>query len=224
MLAGMRLPHSDQLAERFASDSRTQDEADRSALTALVVRAQAEDLGAQSELIRLYSHRIAGFIRTIVRNPNVVDDIAQNVFIKMVRRLRWLREPVSFESWLFAMARSTALDHLRARSRRPELFAEDIKLVESADPSRPALLSEITEALENALAHLSAKDRTLVTMVVEGHSYQTIAAQEGLTLGAVKARLTRVRPFLRAAVGGATGTRQPEAAPRSDLRFARLAA
>lgn len=164
-------------------------------------------MAAQSELVRLYLHRIAGFVRTIVRDPNVIDDIAQNVFIKMVRRLPGLREPVSFESWLFAMARSTALDYLRTRSRRPEVFAEDMPSFESADPSRPALMAEIVEALELALAQLSPKDRTLVAMVVAGHDYQTIAEQEGLTLGAVKARLTRVRPFLRAAVGMATGTR-----------------
>ncbi len=207
----MRHPHSDQFAARLVSASCQTPPAtvdsDRSELTALVIRAQGGDMAAQSELVRLYLHRIAGFVRTIVRDPNVIDDIAQNVFIKMVRRLPGLREPVSFESWLFAMARSTALDYLRTRSRRPEVFAEDMPSFESADPSRPALMAEIVEALELALAQLSPKDRTLVAMVVAGHDYQTIAEQEGLTLGAVKARLTRVRPFLRAAVGMATGTR-----------------
>ena len=181
-------------------------------------------MDAHSDLVRLYSHRIAGFVRTIIRNPNAVDDVTQNVFVKMVRRLRWLREPVSFESWLFAMARSTALDHLRARSRRPELLADDMQLFEAADPSRPELLSEIQEALDRALLDLSPKDRTLVSMVVEGHSYQTIALQEGLTVGAVKARLTRVRPFLRVAVGLATGTRLPAATERRTTRVMRLAA
>ncbi len=221
----MRHPHSDQIAERFNVETRTAPDADRAALTALVIRAQQEDMDAQSELIRLYSNRIAGFVRTIIRNPNSIDDVTQNVFIKMIRRLRWLREPISFESWLFAMARSTALDHLRARSRRPEFLSDDIKLFETSDPSRPALMNEILEALQNALTQLSAKDSRLVAMVVEGHSYQTIAEREGLTLGAVKARLTRVRPFLRAAVGGATGTRQPEADTTRPQRAAhRLAA
>ena len=206
----MRHPHTDQIAAQRNVETRTTPDADRVALTALVVRAQQDDMDAQSELIRRYSNRIAGFVRTIVRNPNSIEDVTQSVFIKMTRRLRWLREPISFESWLFAMARSTALDHLRARSRRPEFFSDDIKLFETADPSRPGLMNEIVEALHNALTHLSSKDSRLVALVVEGHSYQTIAEREGLTLGAVKARLTRVRPFLRAAVGGATGTRLPD--------------
>lgn len=179
---------------------------------------------AQNELVRLYSHRIAGFVRTIVRNPNAIDDVTQNVFIKMFRRLSWLREPISFESWLFAMARSTALDYLRARARRPETLADDMEIFEKPDPSRPAMMSEILEALNLALTELSPKDRRIVGMVVEGHSYETIAQQENLTLGAVKARLTRVRPFLRTAVGLATGTRLPEPNEFPNRRAARLAA
>lgn len=206
----MRHPHTDQLAPRFAGPAGATAADERAELTAIVVQAQAGDLDAQSRLVRLYSHRIAGFIRTIVRNPNAIEDLTQIVFVKMIRRLRWLREPISFEAWLFAMARSTALDYLRARSRRPEVLADDLRCFETIDPSRPGLLAEISEALELALTQLSPKDRIVVSMLVEGHSYQTIADHEGLTLGAVKARLTRVRPLLREIVGHATGTRLPE--------------
>ena len=204
----MRHPHSDQLAT-IASVLPAPEpiNAARRELAAVVLRAQAGDLSAQSDLVRRYSHRIAGFLRTMLRDHGAIEDVTQTVFIKMVRRLNRLRDAGSFESWLFAMARSTALDFLRSRRRRPETLIEDISEFESADPSRPALLSEITEALDLALTQLSPQDRTLVALVVEGHSYQTIATREGLTLGAVKARLTRVRPFLRTAVGEATGTR-----------------
>ena len=63
------------------------------------------------------------------------------------------------------------------------------------------------EALSRALTRLSPVDRNLVTMIVEGNSYQTVAAREGLTVGAVKVRLNRVRPFLRVSVGEAVGVR-----------------
>ncbi|PAW66589.1 MAG: hypothetical protein B9S34_07745 [Opitutia bacterium Tous-C1TDCM] len=204
----MRHPHSDQLATVASVLPAPEPiNAARRELAAVVLRAQTGDLSAQSDLVRRYSHRIAGFLRTLLRDHGAIEDVTQTVFIKMVRRLNRLRDAGSFESWLFAMARSTALDFLRSRRRRPETLIEDISEFESADPSRPALLSEITEALDLALTQLSPQDRTLVALVVEGHSYQTIATREGLTLGAVKARLTRVRPFLRTAVGEATGTR-----------------
>lgn len=227
-LAAVRHPHNDQLAARFTPPAATAAEpapsAERAELTAIVLRAQAGDLDAQSQLVRRYTHRIAGFVRTFVRDPNAIDDVTQNVFVKMVRRLKWLREAISFESWLFAMARSTALDFLRSRARRPEVFADDLPTSETADPSRPALLTEIMEALDLALAELSPKDRTLVQLVVEGHSYDFIAAREGLTVGAVKARLTRVRPFLRTAVGVATGTRLAHPTESRHPRLTRLAA
>ena len=63
------------------------------------------------------------------------------------------------------------------------------------------------EALSLALTRLSPKDRNLVTMIVEGNSYRTVAAREGLTVGAVKVRLNRVRPYLRVSVGEAVGAR-----------------
>jgi RNA polymerase sigma-70 factor (ECF subfamily) len=149
----VRHPHSDQIASPrsyFEADAEN-----RAELTRLVIRAQADDLDAQSQLVRLYSHRIAGFLRTIVRDGNAIDDVTQMVFIKMVRRLNLLREAISFEAWLFAMARSTALDYLRSRRRRPELLADDPELFDTADTSSPLLMSEITEALTGALSQIA---------------------------------------------------------------------
>lgn len=69
------------------------------------------------------------------------------------------------------------------------------------------------EALEFALGHLSPKDRRIVTMIVHGSSYHAAAQSEGLSVGAVKLRLNRVRPFLRLSVGEAVGRspRRPDA-------------
>ena len=68
------------------------------------------------------------------------------------------------------------------------------------------------DALEAALTQVSAKDRELVTLFVQGNSYESLAKRNGLTMGAVKARLHRMRPFLRSFVGGVTETRLPGAA------------
>lgn len=177
--------------------------ADHRALTALVKRAQAGDLAAQSELVHRYQRRLAGHVRQIIRQPDAVEDVVQTVFIKMLQRLNRLRDPAAFESWLFRLSRNSALDFIRRRSRRPAANGGDDQLREIPDRDTTRPVAEIMEALELALRELSPKDRTLVTMFVEGHSYRIIAAQEGLTEEAVKARLHRTRPFLRATVGGA---------------------
>ena len=87
------------------------------------------------------------------------------------------------------------------------MVSDDIEFERAPDTSSERPVAEIMEALSIALTHLSPKDRNLVTLIVEGNSYRTVAAREGLTVGAVKVRLNRVRPFLRSSVGEAVGVR-----------------
>lgn len=220
----MRHPNVDQLAVLPSPNpSLTESAAAPAELKVLVARAQAGDLEAQSELVRRYARRIAGQISVIVRQPSVVEDIAQVVFIKMVRTLPWLREAGAFESWLFMLSRTVALDYVRKQKRRPMMVPDEYELANAPDNRSEHAVAEIREALDRALARLSPKDRNLVTLLVEGHNYRRLAEEEGLTIGAVKARLSRIRSFLRVAVGVATGTRMPtaeEAATRPRCRLA----
>ncbi len=182
----------------------------RAELVVLVRRAQTGDMAAQSELIRRYTVRISAFVRPIISQPSSVEDVVQMVFIKMSRRLSLLRDPVTFESWLFALSRNTALDFIRRRNCRPVTIADDGEFHGAPDPANSEkMFNEIMEALEHALVRLSPKDRNLVTHIVQGNSYRTAAAREGLSVGAVKVRLNRVRPFLRVSVGEAIGLTLP---------------
>lgn len=179
---------------------------ERAELTAIVGRAQAGDLDAQSELVRRYGRRILGHVREIIRNSDEAEDVSQTVFIKMVRRLGRLRDPSLFESWLFTLSRNTSLDYLRHCRRRPATVSADDDLATFADPSTSHVEHELMNELDAALARLGAVDRTLILHYVQGQSYRTMAAQEGLTPGAVKARLHRVRPLLREFMSGAKST------------------
>jgi DNA-directed RNA polymerase specialized sigma24 family protein len=85
-------------------------------------------------------------------------------------------------------------------------------------------VAEIMEALELALRQLSPRDRNIVTLIVNGHSYRAAAQREGLSIGAVKLRLNRVRPFLRVSVGEAIGTALPAARPLRRPPRCRMAA
>ncbi|MBI4624524.1 MAG: sigma-70 family RNA polymerase sigma factor [Verrucomicrobia bacterium] len=181
--------------------------AERTELATLVVRALAGDSPAQSELVRKYRRRISGQVRLIIRQPDDVEDVVQIVFTKMFRRLARLRDPGSFESWLFRLSRNTALDFIRRRRCRPVTVPAENDFFEIPDPANPNSTNEILDALRAALAQVSPKDRELVTLFVQGNSYHSLAARHGLTLGAVKARLHRIRPHLRTFVGEATETR-----------------
>jgi RNA polymerase sigma-70 factor (ECF subfamily) len=177
-------------------------------LIGLVRRAEASEPAAQSELVRRYTRRIAGFVRTIIRQEDAVEDVTQTVFIKMFRRLDRLRDPAVFESWLFTLARNTSLDFIRRRNCRPTTVAIDDEINQIADPSNASATTEILAALDRALCRLNPVDRTLVTQFVAGETYGDIATRAGLSLATVKVRLHRVRPFLRSWVGEMTETRQ----------------
>ena len=186
-------------------DRADADEAERRRLLDIVARAQAGEMAAQTELVHRYSARVAGYVRPIIPDASEVEDVVQTVFVKVVRRLGLLREPQRFEAWLFRLARNTALDFYRRSRCRPALFfgEADSLGIPASDSART--VAEIMEALEVAATKLGWSDRRLITQIVHGHSYQTVAKTEGLTVGAVKLRLTRMRPFLRASVGGAIG-------------------
>jgi RNA polymerase sigma factor (sigma-70 family) len=201
-------------SDRHAPDSATiarNPSPEEIELADLVARAQAEEPAAQTELVRRFTRRISGYVRLIIRQPDAVEDVVQLVFIKMFRRLGRLRETASFESWLFRLTRNTAVDFIRRRRCRPLSVTSDDELFELPDPSNASATSEIMDALEVALAQVSEKDRELVHLFVQGNSYQSLARDNGLTMGAVKARLHRMRPFLRSFVGEATETRLPAA-------------
>jgi len=177
-----------------------------------VRRARAGDAPAQTELVVRYSRRITGYLRSLCRREEAIEDLAQLTFIKMFRRLRWLRDPAVFEPWLFRIARNTAFDAGRRRACRPATVALDLEALRIPDPGHELATREILGALETALDQLKPIDRQLVRMIVAGESYAEAARRHGLTLASVKVRLHRVRPFLRTTVGGLTGTRAPDAA------------
>jgi RNA polymerase sigma-70 factor (ECF subfamily) len=208
----------------LASDPRDsgprQDSPERAELARLVVQARQGNADAQTSLVRQYTRRISGYTRLIIHQPDAVEDVVQTIFIKMFRRLGRLRDPASFESWLFRLARNTAVDFIRRRRCRPVTVAVDDQAFEIPDPANAQATAEILDALTAALSQVGPKDRELVRLFVEGNSYQNLARRNGLTLGAVKARLHRMRPFLRSYVGEATATRLPSASHAASGRLA----
>lgn len=181
-------------------------------LLAIVTRAQAEDHEAQSELVRRYSGRIAGFVRPMMRGRDAAEDIVQLIMIKMCRRLPALREAALFESWLFMLSRNTVLDQWRRAKCRPVTVIDPTPWLDRQPAEEEAgRCGEIMEEVERATTHCSAKDRRILRLVLEGASYRTIAKLEELTIGALKLRVHRLRLLLRASLRGdfAHGCRRP---------------
>ncbi len=127
----------------------------------------------------------------------MVEDVVQMVMIKLCRRISRLREPITFEPWLFTLARNAALDSRRRIRCRPMGGASEEQLANMPASDSTMAVREILEALESALPQLAPADREIVGMIVGGASYRAIADKMHLSLGAVKIRLNRARKILR---------------------------
>ncbi len=166
------------------------------ALAELVRRAQKGDEAAQHELIVSYQHRVAGFIYAMTNRSDYVEDLAQQVFIKMIRALEGLQAPAQFESWLFRLARNTCIDQLRRQKLR-RIFLPFANEHENIPEASGAVGTEELDALRHALAQLRPQDRALLALVQEGRSHAEIAEVLSTSVAAVKARLHRAREHLR---------------------------
>jgi RNA polymerase sigma-70 factor (ECF subfamily) len=179
-------------------------------IAALVRRAQGGDQEAQCELVHRYQRRVAGFVHKMTRRRSAVEDIAQVVMIRMIRRLGYLRDPELFESWLFRMARNEVLDAIRRIKCRVSTVEEELADGALSDGSDNHARFEIQEAANHAIERLPHPERELILLLIAGHSYEAIAERTGLTAAAVKVRVYRMRLILRPRMLEALGEPVPD--------------
>jgi len=158
--------------------------------------AQQGDESALRELIVAYQRRIAGFVYTVVGRSDSVEDLAQQVFIKMVRSIGSLQSPSQFEAWLFRLSRNVCIDHLRRERLRRVFVPFSTEHSEVAEPVG-AVDSEELDALRHALSRLRPADRALLALAEEGRTQAEMAEITGTSIVVVKARLYRARERLR---------------------------
>src|SRR5687767_10547951 len=82
-------------------------------LRKLIGEAREGSADAYCQLVRLYQARVRTYIGRFIRDPNIVDDLAQNTFLCGYRKLDSYRGDASLGTWLLSIARNEALMHLR---------------------------------------------------------------------------------------------------------------
>src|SRR6202142_1144084 len=92
----------------------------------LVKRAQGGDAVAFKELVLAYRKRILGTIARLIGHPDDVEDVGQEVFLRLYFSLDQLRSPEVFEPWLYRLTVNAAYDYLRRHRRRPEARMADL--------------------------------------------------------------------------------------------------
>ncbi|MFZ1536504.1 MAG: RNA polymerase sigma factor RpoE [Chromatiaceae bacterium] len=170
----------------------------------LVARAQAGDKRAFDLLMLKYQQKVAGLIARYLRDPNEVQDVAQEAFIKAYRALGGFRGESAFYTWLYRIAINAAKNHLASRGRRPprddlemevaEQLESGGRLREMGTPENHLLSEEIGQTVQQALEELPEDLRTAIVLrELEGLSYEEIAVAMDCPIGTVRSRIFRAR-------------------------------
>lgn len=129
-----------------------------------------------------------------------VDDVLQDVFVRMQRGLPALRDDQRFTAWLFQVARSAVAEHGRARARHPLAEPADLPEppAENPDDDRDASRA-LSGCVASFIAQLPSPYREAVTLVeLEGLTAREAAGLAGISVSGMKSRVQRGRAQLRA--------------------------
>jgi len=169
----------------------------------LIQRAREGDGPAFNQLVGAYRKRILGTIARLIGRPEDVEDVGQEVFLRLYYSLDQLRSAEVFEPWLYRLTANAAYDYLRKRRRRMEsrmadLSEQQVLLADAVAGEKidrdEGQKKRIRDAVDALLDQVSEEDRVLLTLKeVEGLSLKELGAIYHVKENALKVRLFRAR-------------------------------
>lgn len=169
----------------------------------LIDRAKAGDDAAFNELVRASRKRIMGIVGRLIGRPEDVEDVAQEVFLRLYYSLEQLRTPEMFEPWLYRLTVNSAYDYLRRQRRRKEsrmadLSEQQVTLADASASTRDRNESErvgkVRDLVQSLLGAVSEEDRLLFMLKeIEGLSLKELQEIYRVKENALKVRLFRAR-------------------------------
>jgi RNA polymerase sigma-70 factor (ECF subfamily) len=159
-------------------------------------------------LLKKYQNRVANIAYSLTGQKDSVDDIAQEVFIKVYQNLASFRKKAKFSTWLYRITVNTSYNYLKKKKRWVPLDSLDSDSSDfSQSPDYGNLSSKELEHRENqqllkrAIENLPFKYRSVIILKeIEGLSYKDIAKSLRCRIGTVESRLFRARRLLRKAL------------------------
>ena len=175
----------------------------------LLRRAARHEPEALHALVDMYSGRVYGLLYRLTGSPEIAEDLLQDTFLRLVRRIRDYEHVGKFEPWLFRIAANLARDHARKIKRRGSTLTLDGDqrgepgVPEPADPTqtdpgRALLREESARRLGEALRELSEMDREIIMLRHFSElPYAEIAEMLEIPLGTALARAHRAMKRLK---------------------------
>jgi len=184
----------------------------------LVERARLGDKHAFELLVEKYQRRLLRLLSRMVRDPDEIEDIAQETFIKAYRALPNFRGDAAFYTWLYRIGVNTAKNYLATRKKAMPTISDQAmddddepseRLVaqDNNTPESELLSKQVAMAVNQVVDALPEELRTAITLrEMEGLSYEEIAESMGCPIGTVRSRIFRAREAIAAKLRPILGT------------------
>ena len=198
---------------------------DTEADAVLVDRTKRGDVKAFEMLVVKYQRRIERLIGRMVRDVDLVQDIAQETFIRAYRAIPQFRGESAFYTWLYRIAVNTAKKSLVEMRRDPlvseaalvshddsdETSRAESELSDGETPESLLASKEVAQTVNSAIEALSEDLRqAIVLREIEGLSYEEIATVMNCPIGTVRSRIFRAREAIAERLRPLLGTRDRE--------------
>jgi RNA polymerase sigma factor (sigma-70 family) len=173
---------------------------------ALLARVRQNDEAAARELVEHLYPMVAHVVRALLPRREEVEDLMQEVFLKMFTRLDQFRGGAPFDHWVSRIAVNTCLDHLRKQKVRPELrwadmTEEEQAILERVAQGEPVPQGDTPQAyaiFTRLLESLSGEDAWLLRQIeIDCKTLAEVCAVTGWNSGTARVRLFRARHRLQ---------------------------
>ena len=164
-----------------------------------ILSAQSGSHEALNELFKSIQDPLFRYILRLVEDRALAEDILQEVFIRIYRKLRWLKEPAAFRAWTYQIATREAFRYMKRERRWSDQIRNEDRLnlipEEKAPDPYPV---EVLQALPEMIGSLPPRSRAVIVLrYLQEMSLAETAAVLDIPLGTVKSRLSYGLEILR---------------------------
>lgn len=146
-----------------------------------------------------YHERLSTFIRKYVAESTDVDDVLQEVFVKVHTHIATLREEEKLRSWVYQIARNAIMDYYRQRRQmEPIEQIEHVQVIEEDDSVFENAAHELAPCIQEMVEQLPTKYRqALLLTEYEGLTQKELSTRLGISFSGAKSRVQRARTLLK---------------------------
>jgi len=169
-----------------------------------ILQAQSGDRQALDELFHRIQRPLYGYLCRLAGDRAQAEDLLQDVFLLVHRKLRWLRDPALFDAWVYRIASREAMRRLTADRRRRSITELEATIEEiAAAPPPDTYMPELLPRLPELVAQLAPASRVVIVLhYLQEKPLSEVADILGLSAGTTKSRLAYGLATLRRRMTG----------------------